>query len=127
MLPRRLLPLHAWLAILAIVAGALAPSISHLLGATRGVAWAEVCSIDGPRAVTVGAADAASPEPAAAHALEHCLYCSAHAPTLDLPSTGPALSAPALSHTEAPPRALDAPRTRLAWASAQARAPPAHA
>ena len=116
--------ISSWIAILAILLGALAPAISHAL-ASPGKGWVEVCTAQGTIWV---AGDEAGDNKSSKTTDEakHCAYCSFHAHALGiLPSAATALPVPALS--EAVPRAfLSAPRTLHAWANAQPRAPPIH-
>lgn len=126
-----------WIALLAVLLAALAPSVSQALGFARGAgpSWVEVCSAEGAKWVPADAGAGASADdasaddgtshgPAAAHWMEHCPWCSLHQPALAVPPAPAAL--PLVNGlTEALPRAfLQAPRTLHAWASAQPRAPP---
>lgn len=118
--------LASWIALLALVLGALAPTLS------RAMAWAAsdtlpfgvVCSAD-PDARAPGVA-AAEPGTGQHHAsvFEHCPFCSIHAPDLALPPRA-AVMLPLQGLAAAEPELfLRAPRTLHAWASAQPRAPP---
>lgn len=129
---RRRLPLCTWFAILAMLALALLPAVSHAVAHGQGSrsAWAEVCTPQGMKWVAVDAASAAdaaagAPAQAAGH-LEHCALCCG----------GPALAGlpprpepwPELGGGAQPmPRLfLQGPRTLFTWCSAQPRAPPRH-
>lgn len=117
--------LTSWLAILAFMTAALAPSISHALSSGNRLSWVEVCTPTGAKWVQA-AGDAAdeTPAPAAVHPLEHCPYCSLHFSALALPAAS-AATVPLLVPTHDLPIAfLAAPRTLYAWVSAQPRAPP---
>ncbi len=127
-LHRHLRPL-TWLALVAVLALALMPTLSHALTFARGdtVAWAEVCTPQGLKVVAVDGRDAeapAAPVNIAAH-LEHCPFCklSSH-DALPLPPALPAVAEPLPPGPFLPPLWLQAPRTLHAWASAQPRAPP---
>jgi len=132
----------AWLALFAMLAGALLPGLSQALASARGEAWSAVCTAQGVRWVMAAASDSATDSaansttdgaanpaadpgaPLSTVAAEHCPYCtpSGHAPAL--PSAAPeALPQPARS-TQAPALFLHAPRTLFAWRGAQPRAPP---
>ncbi|WP_200228185.1 DUF2946 domain-containing protein [Rubrivivax gelatinosus] len=115
-----------WLMATALLLAALAPSVSHALQASRGIGWVEVCTTQGSRWIQAQA-DPQPEAPARLQALEHCLYCSLHAPATGLPPDEAPALAPA-SHGSAPAAAwLQSPRTLAVWRSALARAPPARA
>ena len=88
--------------------------------------WAEVCTPQGMRAVSL-AADSGVDEPSPARAdaaLEHCPYCATSAVALGMPPAAITVSRlPALG-AELPALFLQAPHTLHAWRSAQPRAPP---
>lgn len=114
-----------WTAILAVLMAALAPTLSHAMGATMPASWTEICSSTGTRLVAVGeSAIQKSRMPGAIQHLEHCPYCSLHADAVLLPPSPPALALPLLLPGEVPAAFLHADRTLSVWASAQARAPP---
>lgn len=119
--------LTSWVAILAILMAALAPSVSHALAAHGSVAWIEVCSALGSKWVR---ADAPEREPASGssgvQALEHCPYCTLqdHAPALPASRSNENLcAAPGLDPLAA---RIAAPQTAAVWHRAQPRAPPVH-
>jgi hypothetical protein len=120
----------AWIAILAILLGALAPTVSHGLRAWNhsAVTWVEVCSSTGAKLIAMGSgnADKKGSLPSGEHAGEHCPFCLVHANDVALPPA-PVLVVPVITAgREALPRLfLHAPRTLFAWAPSQARAPPA--
>ena len=117
--------LTSWIATLAILMAALAPSISHALGAKNGASWVEVCSTVGAKWVKPdGSATDKAPASGDAHLFEHCPYCSLHANAIAIPPA-PAAFEPAPAVSQPLPAAfLAAPRTLHAWVSAQPRAPP---
>lgn len=117
--------LGAWLALAAMLALALVPTLSRALGsAPAGDAWAVVCSAEGTgRAAGEGTAGTADP---AAH-LDRCLLCV-------LSAAGAALGPPRAASSGLPMRADEAPRgqvrgphTRHAAQAAQPRGPPSRA
>lgn len=63
-----------WLALCAMVFGALAPSISKWLATSQGIAWIEVCSAQGTKRIAVDLNGKQTPE-APAMADSHCGYC----------------------------------------------------
>ncbi|WP_085316148.1 DUF2946 domain-containing protein [Derxia lacustris] len=123
--PAALRRLASWLALLAVLMAALAPTISQALAARDAAPQlVRVCSVDGDkwRPFAIERKQPASHH--GAHAFEHCPFCSLHADAAPLPAQPVALPLP-LASDEAPAAFLDAPRTLHAWASAQPRAPPA--
>jgi hypothetical protein len=119
----------AWIACLAILLAALAPSISHALnGSGRvGEGWLEICSATSAGKV-MQVADAQNPiAPASAdHAkhLAHCPFCSSHLGAVDLPASLD-LALRILDPTPAYPALFyQSPRPLFLWAAAQSRAPP---
>ncbi len=116
------------IAVFAILVGSLAPVVSMVMARGGSVAMAEYCTADGT--VMVMLDDRSAPtggSSSGGHALEHCPYCSSHAPVLDLPPVAMVVRlVPGLSDA-LPPARLFAPRTLHAWLSAQPRAPPLHA
>jgi len=121
---RRLFRPATWLAILAMLGLAIAPTISHALAASGpGNPWAEICSAASGQAVA--AADAPGRQSDAGAHLGHCPLSGhlGNAPTLpSWPSTGCAAAGQAEA---APALFAAAPRPLSAWAAAQPRAPPA--
>ena len=117
--------LTSWIAVLAILMAALAPSISHALGAKNGASWIEVCTSVGAKWVQPdGSSTDQAPASGDVHPFEHCPYCSLHANAIAIPAAPVGLS-PALSLSDLLPTAfLAAPRTLYAWVTAQPRAPP---
>jgi len=119
-----------WLALVAMLAVALLPTVSHALAHARAgaPAWAEVCTPQGLSRVAWASAAGRDTVPlqAAGH-WEHCPLCTLAA---DHPSLPPApaqagvrrlFDAPPLPHT------AQAPRAHLSGFSAQPRGPPASA
>ena len=118
--------LTSWVAILAILMGALAPTISHALAPVTGQAWLEVCSTAGIRWVKAEPSDSEQ-SPAGksgAHWFDHCPDCSIQADLLALPAGAGGAAVLLPLSFEVPAAFLAAPRTLHAWVSAQPRAPP---
>ena len=117
--------LTSWIAVLAILMAALAPSISHALSAKNGASLIEVCTALGAKWVQPdGRSTGQAPASGDVHPFEHCPYCSLRANAMAIPAA-PVGSALAISSSDLLPTAfLAAPRTLYAWVSAQPRAPP---
>jgi hypothetical protein len=129
--------LGAWLALAAMLALALLPTVSRALAFANGdVRWAEVCTAGGMKLAPVAApGDIAlsrgstsglhgddGPALGSSH-LEHCSYCGLSGGAAPLPATAASVITAPAGH--APPALfLQAPRTLFAWRSAQPRAPP---
>jgi hypothetical protein len=115
--------LTAWIAALAILAASLGPALIHALASATEADWIEICTTQGPKWIQAGK-EGSEGTPVSAHLLEHCSYCSPHAPALGLPpATALAYLPLQLSHSV--PRAfLSAQRILNPWVSAQPRAPP---
>ena len=116
-----------WIALLAMLALTLAPTLSHALASARGTPdWVEVCTSRGAQRLSADKQDGdhEGPRSTAAH-LEPCAYCSlaGHASALP-PGLAAGLSLP-LAGTAPRPSGLQAPRPPNAWRSALPRAPPA--
>ncbi|MCA0242806.1 MAG: DUF2946 family protein [Proteobacteria bacterium] len=123
--------LSTWIALAAMLAFALVPTLSRALAfaAGNGTAWAEVCTPQGLKLVSTAAADAdgggaPASAPAQALSLDPCSFCSLAGAGLAPPPAVPPLVSLPLRGAAPPPLFLQAPRTLHAWASAQPRAPP---
>ncbi len=111
--------LSLWLTLVALLMGALAPSLSQAMRAQGPQSWADVCSTAAP-------ADGHEPAPGdAAHPFEHCPYCSLHHPTLGLPPSPLRLSLPDDLRHEQPLLFLSGPSGQHNWTAASPRGPPA--
>lgn len=109
-----------WALLGAMALAVLAPGVARALAALRGDAqpWAVVCTVEAERAKGNGQPT----EPA--HTLSHCPFCHLHSDALALPPTAlPAVALLRLSQA-VPALFLQSARPLVAWASAQARAPP---
>lgn len=103
---------------------ALAPALSHALASATGTQWVEICTAQGSKWIQVGEDGSERGTPASAHVLDHCPYCTLHAPNLGLPPVQHLAQLPLPLRHEVPLAFLSAPRTLHAWVSAQPRAPP---
>lgn len=114
--------LTGWIAGLALLFAALAPTLAQAFGAHAAANWVEVCTAQGPARVSVDTgADAGGAAPA--HPFEHCAFCSFQANGPALPPAAPTLPLPDGTERLVPAFPA-APRTPTAWVSAQPRAPP---
>lgn len=127
----------AWLALIAMLAGALLPTVSHALASARGETWTAVCTAQGVRWM---AADAASDwsfdaalratsagsqgVPGTAAPWDPCPYCTHASHTPALPPASHDARPPAADASPMPALILHVPRTLSAWRGAQPRAPP---
>jgi len=116
-----------WLALVAMLALAVLPAVSHALAFARGAGGSllELCTTQGMRLVVVDSdsADPGAPVQAATH-LEHCPLCALSGSGL-APPPAPMTKALLPSGIVALPALfLHAPRTLFAWRSAQPRGPP---
>ncbi len=124
-MPDRRLRLPAWIALVAMLALALLPTVSHALAFARGgAAWAEVCTPQGMKVVAVDAAQAGGEPVLAAGHLEHCPLCALAADHAAPPPAAPVVLALPAGRMLMPAAFLHAPRTLFAWRSAQPRGPP---
>ena len=117
--------LFSWVALLAILGGALAPAVSHALYSQGGKSFLEICTTQGTRLIAVDAH--VDPVKGSQHdvVMEHCPFCVPHAGSLGLlPKTEQVFNLPADGSRFYPPLFFSAPRPLFAWASAQPRAPP---
>jgi hypothetical protein len=109
-----------WFALVAMLALALMPTLSHAMAQARGNSvFDEICSASGTRSPQPG-------DPAQGMAfghLEHCPFCHLQAQPLAPPPAAQPLPAQPFVH-EQPPLFLAAARTLYAWRSSQPRGPP---
>ncbi|WP_332745214.1 DUF2946 domain-containing protein [Hydrogenophaga sp.] len=112
----------AWLALLAMVCGALAPTVAQAVVASQGGAgWVQVCSASGMVWVQASATDASDGE-SMADASRHCPWCHLHGAAGLPPAALPPL---ALAPQAEPPRTQPPGLTPATfWPAARSRAPP---
>ena len=130
----------AWIALCAILLGALVPTVSHGVRAWSHspITWVEVCSSTGNKLIAMAVGqDAGTTKgfvkqanggrglPSGEHAGEHCPFCLVHAnDAAVLPASPPVMALTTPLNDELPSLFLHAPRSLFAWAPSQARAPP---
>ena len=122
----------AWMAILAMLAASLAPTVSHALSAQRGApsGWTDICTVAGAKtlkSVGLGQPQNSAPGEGGVAANLDCAYCLLHSGNL-APPPSPAVAVPAMSAAvHMPALFYRSPRPLFAWATAHPRAPPASA
>jgi hypothetical protein len=113
-----------WLAVVAMLALALMPGLSHALNSARGQSpFADICSAQGLRGVASGERPDGPSSPEAIGHLEHCPFCHLGSPSLGMPPA-PLVMAGPQGAPQLPRLFLAAPRPLFAWLAAQPRAPP---
>lgn len=119
--------LHLWLACLAILFNALAPSISYAYAAASGAArLADICSASGPRSQAAAQHEPATPTTdVALDHLKHCPFCISHAGSFALPFAPALRYAPVQGREVYPALFYQAPAPLFVWTSAKPRGPPA--
>ena len=116
----------AWLALVAVLLGALAPTIAQARMGGDQSDWLEICTTTGMVWVQAGADDTAqaiSAPPADTATSPHCPWCTLHSGASGLPPAAPVALIPA-PLAEQPPAFYRAPLTDTVWATARSRAPP---
>jgi hypothetical protein len=110
--------LHLWIAMLAVLFAALAPTVSHALASTTEAALAEMC--------TVGAPSKKAPSNTM-HGMEHCPYCASHGAAPLLPPPATMNFAVIGGHDFYPPLFYTAPQPLHTWSASRPRGPPVFA
>ena len=108
--------LTLWIAMLAVLFSALAPTVSHALAASTTAALSDMCSVGEPtkKAPT-----------SVMHGMEHCAYCALHGGMPALPPSASAGFAVIGGHDFYPPLFYRAPQALHTWRAAKPRGPPA--
>lgn len=119
--------LSVWIAMLAILFSALAPSVSHALAARDILAgFAEVCTVNGVELVSLSTGERQKPvKDALFHHMEHCAFCATHAGSFALLPPLPVSFAVIGGHDLFPSLFYLAPSPLFSWSAAQPRGPPA--
>jgi hypothetical protein len=108
--------LHIWIALLAILFSALAPTVSHALAAANPVETLQMCTAGGDN----------SKAPAdLKHGMEHCAFCTIHGGDDALPSPPAVALALHAGRDIYPSLFYNAPSAQHVWSAANPRAPPA--
>jgi hypothetical protein len=108
--------LQIWIAMLAVLFAALAPTVSHALAASTPAALAEMCTVDS------GAKKAPTNT---MHGMEHCAYCVMHGGAPGLPPSALGGFAVIGGHDFYPPLFYTAPQPLHSWSASHPRGPPA--
>jgi hypothetical protein len=122
---RRHRRLTVWIALVAMLAFALMPTVSRALAFAQGGSnWTEICTPQGMQWVSADGERTDAPPDGTPARADPCHFCQlAQAGGAPLPATAPALVLP-LASAEPPRLFLLAARPQHAWCSAQPRAPP---
>lgn len=110
--------LHAWIALLAILFGALAPAAAAVLAEQGAPRYMEICTAHGVERIELGDDGAQMPAP------PHCDYCVAHCHLLAPPPPAGLMIARIAGRDFHPPLFYRAPRPLHAWMAASPRGPP---
>jgi hypothetical protein len=115
----------AWIAMLAILFGVFAPSVSHALAQQYPVQdYVEVCTAHGIQVLAQGDAVPGGDDGLAGQA-GHCGYCITHAHPVAMTPPPPFVLAVLRGHDDYPPLYYRSARPLAAWIAANPRAPPA--
>lgn len=119
--------LTAWIALCAILLGAVMPAMSHAMSRLAGddTRWVEVCTVAGTKLVAI--ADASPDGEGGDHGLfaaERCAFCATHGATPALPTPQVRPFAVDAAAVEFPRLYFRAPRPLFAWVQPSPRAPP---
>ncbi|WP_127803500.1 DUF2946 domain-containing protein [Hydrogenophaga sp. NH-16] len=117
----------AWLALVAMLLGALAPTIAQArMGGSDRADWLEICTTTGMVWVQPDTGELAQKidgQPAGSDASPHCPWCTLHGGASGLPPVEAVAMLPA-PLAEQPSAFYRAPLTDTVWATARSRAPP---
>lgn len=117
--------LYLWIAMLAILFGALAPTVSHALSAGQADDSAlMLCTVNGYKMIKLPGSGDDSKAPADAKSMQHCAFCTIHGGADAMPASPAVALALSAGRAIYPPLFYNAPRTQHIWSAAQQRAPP---
>ncbi|WP_036166850.1 DUF2946 domain-containing protein [Massilia sp. 9096] len=116
-----------WIAALAILFSALAPTISHAMAAAAPAdEEVQVCTMEGMKTIVIANGPARKFDPHRfEHFLEHCPYCAVHAGPALLPSPLQSVFAAPLARPAHPPLFYQSIAPLFAWTPSSPRGPPA--
>lgn len=117
--------LYVWIAMLAILFSALAPTVSYALAAVSSSAdTVEICTINGYKLVQPSHSDSSKAPASAKHGMTHCAFCTTHGGAYALTGSPSVILAFEAGRTVHPPLFYAAPHSLHAWSAANPRAPP---
>lgn len=113
--------LSAWLALLAMLLGTLAPAVTQaVVAGSERAGWVQICSVSGMAWVQLDASEGGSTS--GNNAASGCTWCTGHA-VGGLPPTPMVWAPAALAHAH-PSQGFASAVLARTWAPAQSRAPP---
>lgn len=121
----------AWIACIAMLFAALAPSIALAIPLSTGEPVMQICSVDGMAAAAkvdkLAKADPAASKSSAADPVhvKHCPLCVNHAGAMAFPPVANSSIVAMPAQAFYPDLFFQSPRPLAIWAAAQSRAPPA--
>lgn len=114
-----------WIAMLAILFSALAPTVSYALAAVSSSAdTVEICTVDGYKFVNPSHVDSGKAPAPAKHGMTHCAFCTTHGGAYALTGSPSVILAVEAGRTIYPPLFYAAPHSLHVWCAANPRAPP---
>ncbi|MYM41930.1 DUF2946 domain-containing protein [Duganella qianjiadongensis] len=114
-----------WIAMLAILFSALAPTVSHALAAVSvATDTVEVCTVNGYQLVKVPDSDSSKAPAPMKHGMEHCAFCTTQGGSYTLTSSLSVIAAFDASRDVYPPLFYAAPHSLHTWSASNPRAPP---
>lgn len=117
----------AWIVMLSVLFGALAPAISHAMAGPASASAGEevqVCTAQGMKTIVIAGTSSGKPsDPMPDHMSKHCACCPAHGAAFMPPSL--AFAFPLLPRSSAHPFLFyRAPAPLFAWTASSPRGPP---
>ncbi|MBV7538666.1 DUF2946 domain-containing protein [Duganella sp. sic0402] len=118
--------LHLWIAMLAILFSALAPTVSHALAAGSSADnTLMLCTVNGYKLIQLpGDGNGDSKAPADAKSMQHCAFCTIHGGADALPAAPAVALLLSAGRDIYPSLFYHAPGAQPIWSAAQQRAPP---
>lgn len=113
--------LYLWIALLAMLFSALAPTVSHAIAASSPADALAMCSVnDGP----LSGMDKDKAPASLKHGMEHCAFCTVHSGGDALPTLPAVVLVLDRGRDVYPSLFYTAPQPLHAWSAAHPRAPP---
>jgi hypothetical protein len=110
---------------LAILFGALAPTVSHALAAAGNSSETiEICTVNGYKVVKLSGSDSSKVPSSPKHSMEHCAFCTIHGGSQALTSALFITVVPDPGRDIYPLLFYTAPQSLHAWSAAKPRGPP---